>query len=335
MSLPRGHFAVMKILLQTAMAGWAAWAVSAAAVPNHFDGIEWKEKETDHFLLRADGTGFDPASRHAEEVWEVVVGIIPALEEDFAGNSFRTPNGGEGADGKPYRHTVYLTDRGDDFDALVDIDQNRNGWDANMVRLVKHTGSYADPQNRYGVFCKVQTGESAGAERDMTPVFVHSTAVVLVEGWSRSANLPFWMTAGIGYHAEHRLFRKCRVHYLDFEAYYEANDAEIRKGETLGPDRSWADVIRKLCKDERRKTLQEVCQAQVLTLTPEESGYIFALTCFLVRDEAARVKYRALLDLSRDGRRIDKDVLLKTYGYADDAALEAEWYEWLESRDFK
>ena len=27
--------------------------------------------------------------------------------------------------------------------------------------------------------------------------------------------------------------------------------------------------------------------------------------------------------------------LLKTDGYADDAALETEWYEWMESRGFK
>ena len=313
----------------------ACSAVLQAAIPNHFEGWKWKEKETAHFLLRADGTSFDPASRYAEKVWEVVVEVLPGLEKEFADNAFKTPGGGEAAEGKPYRHTVYLLGKGDDFSSLVDIDKDRNGWDPNSVRMVRQTGNYADPQFRYGVFCKVAPDESAGDDREIDALFVHSTGMVLQQGWSRSKRLPFWMTAGFGYYVEHRLFRKCRVHYLDFEAYYEENEAEIKRGETLDADRSWADVIRKLCKDEKRRSLEQVCSAQVLTLSPEDSGYIFALTCFLVRDEPARVKYRTLLDAAREGRMVDKALLLKSYGYADDAALEQEWYEWLESRQFK
>ena len=80
----------------------------------------------------------------------------------------------------------------------------------------------------------------------MTAVFVHSTAATLLRGRSRSGQLPFWMTAGYGYYVEHRLFELCRVHYLDFEAYYSKQEAEIKRGETLGPKESWAGVLRRL-----------------------------------------------------------------------------------------
>lgn len=313
----------------------ALGTATLAAQDSHFDGWKWKERETDHFLIRAEGTRYDPASRYAEKVWDVVVEILPALEKDFTENLFRTPDGAKGAEEAPYRHSVYLLGRGDDFNRLVQIDAGRNGWDDNTVRLTKTTANYADPRHRYGVFCKADPNQSAGGDRDITPVFVHSTASTLLEARSQARQLPFWMTAGFGYYVEHRLFELCRVHYLDFEAYYAENNAEVKEGATLGPDESWAEVIRELCKDGERESLEEVCTARILTLSPNESGYIFALTCFLVRDEEARKHYRKLVEQAREGDRIDKALLLETYGYADDAALEKEWYEWLESRDFK
>ena len=52
-------------------------------------------------------------------------------------------------------------------------------------------------------------------------------------------------------------------------------------------------------------SLEKVCSAEILTLTPETSGYIFAFTSFLVRDEPARVKYRDLVAKSAGGSKID------------------------------
>jgi len=310
-------------------------AVPLTAQESHFDGWKWKERDTDHFRIRAEGTGYDPASRYAEKVWEVVVAVLPGLSEDFSKNLFRTPGGARGAQAAPYRHCVYLLGRGDDFNRLVEVDAGRNGWDGNMVRLTRRTANYADPHHRYGVFCKADPNRSAGGDRDMTAIFAHSTGSTLLEARSRSHRLPFWMTAGFGYYVEHRIFERCRVHYLDFQAYYEENDAEIKRGETLGPDDDWTDVLRRLCRKGTRESLEDVCSAQILTLSPNESGYIFALTCFLVRDEAAREKYRELVGKAREGAAVDKALLLETYGHADDAALEAAWYEWLEGRDFK
>jgi hypothetical protein len=307
----------------------------AHAQHDHFPAGKWKEKKSDHFTLRVDSTNTDPAARNAEKVWEVCVAVLPGMKQDFEKNEFRTPAGGEGSDEAPFRFTIYLLGNGADFDEVVKVDGERNGWTANFVQVVKKTANYADPQHRYVVLCKGATDQSAGGDRDLTPVFVHSTGATLMEGQARGKNLPFWMTAGFGYYVEHQLFKLCRVHYLDFEAYYEDQKAEIKQGETLGPDQSWAKVLNKMCKKGKRVSLEKVCAADILSLTPEESGYIFALTSFLVRDEPARVKYRELVAKSAGGQAIDKATMLSCYGYASDAALEKEWYEWIESRNFK
>ena len=78
-----------------------------------------------------------------------------------------------------------------------------------------------------------------------------------------------------------------------------------------------------------------MCNAEVLTLTPNKSGYMFALTYFLVSTDERITKYRKLLAQAREGASITKELILETYGYADDAALEKDWYEFMESRDFR
>ncbi len=315
--------------------------VSFLAVPlihaqhDHFPDIAWKERKSDHFTLRVASSNNDPASRYAEKVWEVCVAVLPGMKQDFEKNEFRTPGGAEASDDAPFRFTIYLLGNGGDFEECVQVDAERNRWDANTVKVTKQTANYADPQHRYVVLCKGEVEETAGGDRDMTAIFAHSTGATLMEGQARGKNLPFWMSAGFGYYVEHQLFSLCRVHYLDFEAYYNEQNAEIKRGEALGPDESWAKVIKKMCKKDERVSLAQVCSAEILSLTPQQSGYIFALTSFLVRDEGARVKYRELVAKSADGDAIDKGVLLECYGYADDVALEKEWYEWIESRDFK
>ncbi|MGB1128829.1 MAG: hypothetical protein ACPG4K_02165 [Haloferula sp.] len=301
----------------------------------HFDGMKWREKETDHFLIRSHGTSSDPASKLAEKVWVVCLDVLPELKDDFEKNEFRTPSGDKGAEAAPFRYSVYLVEDGAEFRHLVDIDAGRNGWDANQVRLTNKVGNYAEPQCRYGVFCKGDPEQSRGGRRDVSPVFVHSTGAALLRGRCLTASAPFWMRAGFGYYVEHMIFDLCRVHYLDFESYYRDNESKFTKGETLGPDKDWPSVLRKLCKDEKRSSLQDVLNAQIITLTPQESGYIFALTYFLVRDEEAQKNYRKLVEGLRDGETIDADAILEAYGYTDAASLETEWYEWMESRQFK
>lgn len=309
----------------------------APAQHQHFEDFNWRERQTDHFTLRASGTSHDPARRYAEKVWDECLRIMPGLQEDFAQNKFRTPGGSQGAEEAPYRFTVYLVGTGHDYGKILDQEQKRSGWDANMLRSCRITRNYGDPQNRYRVLCKADPNNTGGGgETDLTPVFVHGTASTILKGRGLSGKMPFWFTAGWGYYVEHRIFRLCRVHYIDFENYYKLNDqAEIKRGGVLGADQAWTSPIKSMCKKDVRESLQRVCNAQIITLTPNESGYIFALTYFLVSTEARIENYRKLLAKSRDGQLVTRELLLETYGYQDDAALEKDWYDFIESRDFK
>lgn len=327
----------MKRSIIAALAALAAGVSLAPAQHQHFEGFDWRERETDHFTLRAAGTNHDPARRYAEKVWDECVLVMPGLEDDFAKNEFRTPSGDTGADEAPYRFTVYLVGTGHDYTRILEQQQKRSGWDATMVRSCRITRNYGDPQNRYRVLCKADPDSSGGGgEKDLTPSFVHGTATTILRGRGRSRNMPFWFTAGWGYYVEHRIFELCRVHYIDFDAYYgNADNAEIKKGGVLGPDRAWTDPLKRMCKKGVRESLDELSRAQIITLTPNESGYIFALTYFLVSTDERVANYRKLLAASRDGQTITKEFLLETYGYENDAALEADWYEFMESRDFR
>lgn len=169
----------------------------------HFEDFKWREKETDHFALRASGTNHDPARKYAEDVWEVCVEVMPKLEDDFGKNEFRTPGGSKGADTAPYRFTVYLVGSGHDYDKVLEQEQKRSGWDANQLRLCRMTRNYGDPQCRYVVLCKADPESTGGGgETDLTAVFVHNTASTILGGRSLSGNLPLWMSAGWGYYVE-------------------------------------------------------------------------------------------------------------------------------------
>ena len=310
-------------------------APTVLAQHQHFENFEWRERLTDHFALRAKGTNHDPARRYAEKVWDECVHVMPGLEEDFSKNKFRTPGGASGAATAPYRFTVYLIGSGLDYTTVLEQQQRRSGWGANQVQSCRITRNYGDPQNRYRVLCKADPEKSAGGETDLTPVFVHGTAATILEGRGLTGNLPFWMTAGWGYYVEHRIFRLCRVHYIDFKTYYANEKADFKRGATLEPNEDWPGPLKKMCKKDIRETLDTVCKAQILTLTPNQSGYIFALAYFLVGNDENIAKYRKLVERARQGGTITKSVLLDTYGYEDDAALEANWYEFMESRHFK
>lgn len=329
------YVSCMKKIFSLCMISLVVLAPSLPAQHQHFKNLEWRESLTDHFALRAKGTSTSPARRYAEKVWDECVRVMPGLHTDFSENKFRTPSGATGADYPPYRFTVYLVGSGHDYTAVLEQQQQRSGWDANRIKLCRITRNYGDPDNRYYVLCKADPEQSQGGETDLTPVFVHGTASTILQGRSLSGNLPFWMTAGWGYYVEHRIFRLCRVFYLDFKTYYANEEADFKRGLTLGPENPWPSPLRKMCKDGIREALDTVCKAEILTLTPNQSGYIFALTYFLVSSDENIAKYRKLVERSRQGETITKSVLLDVYGYEDDAALEKDWYEFMESRDFR
>jgi hypothetical protein len=326
-----------KRILTAALGATLVASVLASAQHEHFQDFKWRERQSDHFTLRASSTNHDPARKYAEKVWDECVRIMPGLEDDFTKNEFRTPGGAKGADTAPYRFTVYLVGTGHDYDKILEQQQNRSGWNANTLRACRMTRNYGDPQNRYTVYCKADPENTGGGgETDLTPAFVHGTATTILEGRGLTNNMPFWFTAGWGYYVEHRIFRLCRVHYVDFENYYKNNaNAEIKRGGVLGPQDAWTNPLRKMCKKGIRETLDRISKAKILTITPNESGYMFALTYFLVSTDERIENYRKLIAKSRDGQAVTKELLLEIYGYEDDAALEEDWYEFMESRDFR
>ena len=325
----------MRLFLATAL----LTAGFASGQTEHFPEMKWKEKELDHFMIRTNGTGTDPARKFAEKTYEVMLEILPGLEGDFEKNAFRTPGGQEAGKEDKFRFTTYLVGTGDDFHNCVMVDAKRHNWTGGNVQITKQVGNYLDPMNRYLVICKSNPGESGGGrEQDRKEILVHSLGTALMKSRTHQAGLPFWMTAGMGYYAEHMIFDRCSIYYLDFEAYYRDNpDAKVdaRKGGSLGPEQSWPKILRKLCKAGKRVSLEKTLNAQIITLSPNESGYMFALNYFMVSTDELKTKYQEFITSIRDGAKPTKELLLETFGYGDDAAFEKDWYEWMMSSKFK
>ena len=262
----------------------------------------------------------------------------PSLVTDFEKKEFRTPGGADPSKGEQFKYTVYLVADGNTFHEVVQADAKRNNWSIDQVNLTKQVGNYADPHNRFMVICKTDALSSGrGDEQDKSAIFVHIAGSNFLKGQARTGKQPFWMGAGMGYYLEHLVFKKCRVLYLDFDKYYASEDgkAETVKGGTLGPQDAWPPVIRKLCKKDKRVSLQGVMETKITMLTPNESGYIFALTHFMVSNEERLVKYQAFVAAVRDGEEATKELLLESFGYDDDEEFEKEWYDFLESSKFK
>ncbi|MGE9270142.1 MAG: hypothetical protein ACQKBU_05000 [Verrucomicrobiales bacterium] len=327
--LTSGMIRVLKAL------GYFVIVASSAAQESHFPEFEWKEKETEHFILRANGTNHSPTNRLAEKVWEVCVEVLPGLEADFAQNEFLTPTGEKGVEEGPFRYCVYLLGEAQEFSHVVATDAPSNGWQPDRVDLINQVGNYVDARARYGVFCKETPNESARGDRDISSVFAHSVGANLLKGQGRMKAVPFWLRSGFGYYVEHILFDRCQVHYLDFNKYYEDKADEITKGEILGKEDDWPSVLKKMCKKGERSRFDEVMTSAILTLSPKESGYNFALVYFLVRDDAARENFGKVIAALREGAAFDRKMILDAYGYEDEASLETEWYEWMQSKEFK
>lgn len=296
-------------------------------------------------MMRSNETNHDPARKYGKRVWKEMVEILPGLTQDFEKGEFRTSTGELASENEErFRFTVYLIGDGQTYKDCVRSDAERFNISEDRQKLMMQTGNYRDRLNRYLVLCKVDPKSTDdGPERDKTAVFAHSTAAMLVSGQARSTQVPFWMKAGIGYYAEHALFSKCRVLYLDFEKYYESDrSGETIKGGTLGPNDSWTRAVRTLSKKGKRVSLLSVMNAQITTLSPNQSGYIFALTSFLVSDDQKKKNYQQLIMKIRDlkpsnrGRiEVTEDLLLDTYGYDDIESFEKDWYAFVESSKFK
>ena len=310
-----------------------------AAQADHYKGIKWKDRQTNHFVLRANGTDHEPGRKYAEDVYDLTEGILPGLKGDFEENKFRTPKGVDGSDGEIFRYTIYMTGDASTYLDMVQQEAGK-GRTANNIRGMKMTGNYGDIQNQFYVLCKEPIGDGDGetprrrGKRDMSNVMVHSVGSQLVAGRARQSNLPLWMGAGYGYYCEHKLTKSCRVHYIDFTGYYE-QAGQLVTGGMLNSADPWTRPLRALCRKNVRESLTVVTRATVDSMTPNISGYMFALTHFLVSTPERIKNYEKLVEAARDGIQITKPQLLKAYGYSSDSDFEKDWYAHILSARFR
>ena len=98
----------MKLFTLFALASTLAIS-PVVAQTDHYEGIKWKNRHTSHFVLRANGTDHEPGKKHAEDVYDLTVAILPGLKADFEEKKFRTPGGDDGGDGEQFHYTIYMT----------------------------------------------------------------------------------------------------------------------------------------------------------------------------------------------------------------------------------
>jgi hypothetical protein len=310
-----------------------------AAQTDHYEGIKWKNRHTSHFVLRANGTDHEPGKKHAEDVYDLTVAILPGLKADFEEKKFRTPGGDDGGDGEQFHYTIYMTGDASTYLTMVQQEAGK-GRTANNIRGMQVTGNYGDVYNQFYVLCKESIGggdgenRRGGGKRDMTNVMIHSVGSQLVAGRARKSGLPLWMGAGYGYYCEHKLTKSCTVNYIDFSGYYEEAGNQITGGRLNSSD-PWTKPLRTLCRKKIRENLAVITRATVDSMTPNISGYMFALTHFMVSTPERCKSYQKLVASARLGNQITEAELLSAYGYSTHSDFEKDWYEHIMSSKFR
>ncbi len=295
------------------------------------------------------------------------------LKKDFDGKEALTPSGEDASRDGKFKLTVYLTSNHQTYMDCLKEATEENGWDADTMRLKIFVANFADPQNRYLFICKRPSKKYGGEgidrkkdrvkdgnegktieglygmysskmmwERkvqDRTHLVVHQAGWMTPKVVARQTNWPLWMKAGFGYYAEHKILRKCRVHYVDFEGFYDQiNKEDIIRGGTFDMNKPWTRPLKVICGHKRkpqRVSLSQLEAAKIATLTPEESGYMFGLASFMVGTPENVAKFEKFLTEIRNGGTASKSLLLETYGYPDDESFEKDWYDFILSGKFK
>jgi len=303
-----------------------------------FQAADFRTKKTKHFLIKYNGRNMDPARSYSEKVWTECSKVMPDLEADFERGGFCAPGEAKNGfdfdeeDGK-FRFRMYVID---DNGTFVDLtkehiaryqDQDRM---LNQQQLIQSTGMFEDFENRYLVH-DMNPGRGGGREAQM----VHGLASSLLQGQSRRTYNPLWLAAGMGYYIEHQIFDLCRVHYLDFQSYYENQAGKLEQGEILSAKEAWTRPLRKMAKADKTQPLSIILNQTVADMTPEVSGYTFALTCFMLSDDSKRAKYHKLIKELAGGAEPDMATLLRVYGYDSAGAFEKAWYEFMKSAKFR
>ena len=305
--------------------------------PFQFTSHDLRAKKTDHFLIKYNGKKLDPAKSFAEDTWDACAKVMPNLEADFK-NKFRAPAASRNRRDFPkpdevFRYRIYMIDTNPVYvDLMLEHlarRPNRPGIDTHRA-LLQRVGMFEDFENRYLVQ-DINGGRGGAREVQM----VHGLASSLLQGQARQGHLPLWLGAGIGYYIEYEMFERCRVFYLDFSAYYKGEGGKVNQGEILDGDTPWTKPLRKLARAGKTEKLNAVIGAEVSTMTPQISGYIFALTSFMLSTEGRAQSYHRMISEIAGGQSPSLAHLLKCFGYDSAAGFESDWYKFVGSAKFR
>ncbi|MFK7911363.1 MAG: hypothetical protein AB8F34_12300 [Akkermansiaceae bacterium] len=317
----------MKKLL--CLVGMIVSALPCLAQVDHFPDQKWKETKTDHFTIRTQGVSPTTAKKYAEKVWEICNRTMPGLADEFANNTFKTPTGESGSDEKPYRFTIYLVKYISPFSEMVNkIAKDKGDRADGFKQVCMQTKMMPDAKRRYVVFCMEER------KGDIDALLVHSVASTILAGHGRMRSNSFFHTAGYGYYVEHLIFKKCRVHYLDFSRYYEK--AEVVRGAILDGNSPWTRPVQKLVKKgDLKPDLTLIYNTTVAQLNPPRSGMLFAFAHFLCHTDEMVQKHHTYLNKLRAGEKPSTDLILECFGYENKAAFNTALKEYIESRKFR
>jgi len=317
-----------------------AGAPAEGDVPLAFTEIDFKQKDTDHFSIHSSARKFEPAEGHAEKAWDLMSAVYKdTLKADFEQMQFAAPNKERNradfssADSK-FRYRIYFAQNEDEFTKMMDqyaatMDGQRQ---ARFVALTPQLGNFDDIDNRWLVIFK-QPGR---ADASYGNVLVHKLAANLTASQTRRRTVPLWLAAGTGYWMENQLFKRCQVHYLDFQQYYADQEGEVTKSDILDSRSTWSNPVRNLCRKGTRFGVVDVLTAEPGNLSPELSGYVFAFTAFLLSTEDRRQKFQNMILAQRDAPdRMREETVVSAMGYDSVEKMEEDWYKYILSNDFK
>jgi len=203
---------------------------------------------------------------------------------------------------------------------------------ARFLALTPQIGNFDDIDNRWLVIFK-QPGRPDASYGNL---LVHKLAANLTAGQARRQGVPLWLAAGTGYWLENQLFKRCQVHYLDFQQYYADEEGEVSKSDILDGSSTWTKPVRNLCRKGTRFGVVDVLTAEPSSLSPELSGYVFAFTSFLLSTEERRQKFQQMVLAQRDAPdRMRAETVVAAMGYESAEKMEEDWYKYILSNDFK
>ena len=137
------------------------------------------------------------------------------------------------------------------------------------------------------------------------------------------------------------LFKKCIVHYLDFQNYYDseseagANAGNMTKAEILSNSVPWPKPLKELCKKNKRVNLERLFQVTTAELTPNDSGYAMALYSYMTSTPELTANFNEMLDGIKEGSIPDPQDMADYFGYATREEFEEAWYAYIMSSSFR